>query len=248
MEQSATLEKALDVLFHLHAAGVARGTSDVGRAMRMPKTTAHRLLGSLARRGFVERDERGRWRPGIALVALGLGVLEREPVVEAARPVLEEAAEQLGETFFLVGARGGRLFVLDKAEGAGFLRASPRVGTELPAHATAVGRLYLALAPEAVTLPAGPLERFTPHTRVARDALAREVARIRARGWAENRDEWIEGLCAVAAPVRAGDRLVAVLALAGPAARVQTGERSRSVRAALRAAARVSARLEGRST
>jgi DNA-binding IclR family transcriptional regulator len=82
------IEKALEVLFHLHAAGEARGVSAVGRALGLPKSSAHRLLAALAGRGLVERDGEGRWRPGMALVALGLGVLEREPVVMAARPVL----------------------------------------------------------------------------------------------------------------------------------------------------------------
>ena len=55
-------------------------------------------------------------------MALGLGALESDPIVVAARPVLEEGAQALGETFFLVAARAGCLVVLDKAEGTGFLR------------------------------------------------------------------------------------------------------------------------------
>ena len=68
----------------------------------------------LGRRGLVERDASGRYRPGMGLVALGLGALGREPVVAAARPLLEADAAELGETVFLVGARAGRLIVLDK--------------------------------------------------------------------------------------------------------------------------------------
>ena len=96
-------------------------------------------MNSIGRRGLVERDERGRYRPGMALVALGLGVLEHEPVVGAAEPVLERTAADVGETVFLAAARAGRLRVLDKREGSGFLRASPRVGAEIPLHATAIG-------------------------------------------------------------------------------------------------------------
>lgn len=115
------------------------GVTDLGRALGLPKSSAHRLLAALAKRGLVDRDDRDRYRPGIALLALGLGVLDSEPIVAAARQVLEAGARDLGETHFLVGARGGRLLVLDKAEGSGFLRASPQVGSSVPVHATAVG-------------------------------------------------------------------------------------------------------------
>jgi IclR family acetate operon transcriptional repressor len=244
LESLATVDRALDVLQHLHSEGRPLGVSEVGRALKLPKSTVHRVLSALARRGFVERDARGRCRPGMALVALGVGVLEREPVVLAARRVLEREAELLGETLFLAGARGGRLLVLDKQEGTGFLRAAPRVGAEVPLHATAVGKLYLAFDPDAVER-LEPLERFTPRTRTDRAAIERELARVRARGFAENREEWIPGLFGAAAPVWSGERLVAALAVAGPASRVQGGERERFVTRIRAAADRVAARLAG---
>ena len=117
------------------------------------------MLRSLGRRGLVERDERGRYRAGIGLLALGLGVVDREPIVAAARPVLEDRALALGETFFLVVARAGELVVLDKAEGTGFLRAAPQVGSRVPVHATAAGKLYLAFAPDQVAALPRPGER-----------------------------------------------------------------------------------------
>ena len=81
MEAQTTIEKAVDVLFHLHGEPAARGVTDIGRALGMPKSSAHRVLAALGRRGLVEKDERGRYRPGIGLIALGLGALDREPVV-----------------------------------------------------------------------------------------------------------------------------------------------------------------------
>jgi DNA-binding IclR family transcriptional regulator len=176
-------------LFHLHEQPASRGVSELGRALKLPKSTAHRLLASLSRRGLVERDALGRYRPGIALVALGLGVLEREPLVEASRPVLERSAETLGETIFLSGARAGRLYVLDKQEGSGFLRAAPRVGSEIPAHATAIGKVYLAFAP--TTLPG--TRAASLHAGDARRParLAARTERVRAGGVAEMHDEWI---------------------------------------------------------
>lgn len=222
-----TVDKAIDILFHLHAQGGARGVSAIGRALDMPKSSVHRLLGALRHRGLVEQDEQGRYRPGMGLIALGLGALEREPVVVAARPVLERAVEALGETFFLVAARGGRLVVLDKVEGTGFLRAAPRVGQSVPVHATAVGKLQLAFGPQALepkpddgVAASGPLEAFTPSTRTSARALAREVELARSRGFAANVDEWIAGLSVIAAPVLRHGQLIAQVALAASTPRI----------------------------
>jgi len=243
LEQSASIEKALDVLHHLHGEGRPCGPSEIGRALELPRSTVHRLLAALGRRGFVESDARGQYRPGIALVALGVGVLAREPVVVAARPILEREAESVGETIFLSAARAGKLYVLDKEEGSGFLRASPKIGAEIPAHATAIGKVWLAFAPERVE--ATRQTAFTKHTRTG-PALERELGRVRAQGFAENRDEWIAGLTGVSAPVMVGGVLVAALAISGPSARMRAVRR---LAPRVVAAARdVAMRLEGRKS
>jgi len=240
----SSVEKALDLLQALHEAPGPLGPSALARALGLPKSTAHRLLVPLVRRGLVERDAQGAYRPGFGLVALGLGVLRSDPLVAAARPVLEAEARATGETVFLTAARGGRIAVLEKAEGAGFLRAAPQVGSTVPPHATAVGKLYLAYAPDDVALE-DPLVAYTPSTRVTREALAAEVARARAEGFAVNRDEWIAGLAVVAAPVRVAGRMPAALALAAPTARVEALGAERLARRLVAAADAVAARLAG---
>lgn len=243
---AATVEKAVDLLFALAHAGEPLGVSELGRRLDVPKSSLHRLARALVGRGLLERDERGRYRPGFALVALGLGVLEADPVVAAARPVLEGEARALGETVFLTAARAGRIVVLDKAEGTGFLRAAPQVGAEVPVHATAVGKLYLAFAAEQVASP-GALERFTARTPADALRLASEVERARRVGWASNREEWIAGLSVVAAPVRRGERMWAALAVATATARMDELGGEQVAARVVEAAERVAARLSGQA-
>jgi DNA-binding IclR family transcriptional regulator len=245
MESLGTVDKAVDVLFALHGAAGALGVTALARSLGLPKSSTHRLLATLTRRGLVERTDGGRYRPGIGLVALGLGAMEREPLCTAARPVLESSAAALGETVFLVDARGRHLVVLDKVEGRGFLRAAPQVGSVVPVHATAAGKLFLAHAPERVEpAPASP-ERFTARTLRSRRALERAAREAREQGYAENRDEWIEGLSVLAVPIFARGELFGVLAVAASSPRMaELGGRVR--RCALDAAASIAARLEGR--
>jgi DNA-binding IclR family transcriptional regulator len=241
---TSTVEKSIEVLFHLHGAGEALGVSALGRSLGLPRSTVHRLLAPLLRRGLVERDAVGRYRPGFALVALGLGVLRGDPLVAAARPVLEAEAQELGETVFLTAARGGRIAVLEKAEGRGMLRAAPQVGSTVPVHATAVGKLQLAFAPEDVVL-GEPFDAFTPATRATPEALAREVELARRRGFAENRDEWIPGLAVVAAPVLVAGSMTGAVSIAVPSARLAELDPTALAARAVRAGARVAARLSG---
>ena len=248
MEQkdtAGTIEKALDVLFYLHEAPEPQGVTAIGRALGMPKSSTHRLLSALGKRGLVEQDARGRYHVGIGLVALGLGALEREPVAVAARPVLEARALEVGETFFLVVARAGRLLVLDKAEGSGFLRAAPRLGSTVPVHATAVGKLYLAFAPELLRKPENTLERFTDNTTTDQAELAASVEAARRDGWASNLEEWIPGLSVLAAPIRPAGRMVGTVALAAAAPRVNELGIDYLAHCVVDAADSIAARLRG---
>ena len=251
MEALTTVEKAIDVLFHLHSESGARGVTAISRALGAPKSSTHRLLSALSRRALLEKDDRGRYRPGVGLVALGLGALDREPVVVAARPVLEAEAHSLEETVFLVAARAGRIIVLDKAEGSGFLRAAPRVGAAVPVHATAVGKLYLGLGEGAIPMPRGALERFSDETLTDVASLKVEVARAAERGFAVSIDEWIPGLSVVAAPIlaaAAGGRMLAALAVAAPTPQMRSLGIGEIGRRSIAAAERIAARLAGVST
>jgi DNA-binding IclR family transcriptional regulator len=246
MEQTA-IDKALDVLFHLHASPLALGVSELGRSLHLPRSSAHRLLSSLKRRALVEQDEAGRYRPGVGLIALASGVLERDPLVAAARPVMEASAESLGDTFFLVAARGGRILVLDKAEGTGVLRASPRLGSTVPLHATAVGKLYLAHAPEQVWSAEGQdaRERFTAQTLADDEALRAEAQAAAARGYATNRQEWIAGLYVVAAPIAVASRMLGAVCAALPTTRMLELAEADVAARVMDAAAQIARRLRG---
>lgn len=242
----STIDKALDTLFLLSERNTAVRLSDIARELCMPRSSVHRILAPLVRRGLAERDEDGRYRIGFGLLALGLGVASREPLATMAKPVLEAAAADLGETFFLVVARAGTLVVLEKAEGNGFLRAAPRLGATVPVHATAVGKLYLAFAPDAVA--ADDLTRFTPATIRGRKALAAEVERVRVQGWATNVEEWQAGLCVAAAPIVSGGRLHGTVALAMVAARFSAIGINAATRRVVHAAEGIALRMEGRAS
>ena len=236
MEGSGTVDKAVRVLEALAEAGAPRALADLARDVVLPKPTLHRLLASLCRHDLVEQDGEGRYALGIGLVRLGLGALSVDPFVRVARGELERAVRAFGETFFLVGARAGRLVVLDKVEGTGLLRAAPSVGTEVPVDVTATGRLFLGLDPDALA-----------DTQRARRVPKRAIERAVERGYDVNEGEWIDGLFVVAAPVLAGGRLFGTVACAGAATQLAGERRDEAVHRTRKLAERIARALGARA-
>lgn len=232
MEHAGTVDKALQILWALSRARGSASLSALAAELSLPKPTLHRLLGSLAAHELVEQHADGRYALGVGLLRLGLGAQAADPLVRAARPALEQAARDFGETFFVVGARGGKLVVLDKVEGTGVLRAAPSVGSEVPVGSTASGRLYLGLEPDLLAVPVETQRKL-------RQAAARAVA----RGFDLNQGEWITGLTVVAAPVRANGRMFGTVACAGADSQLRAERLDQAVQWTKQVATRVTRAL-----
>jgi DNA-binding IclR family transcriptional regulator len=137
-----------------------------------------------------------------------------------------------------VGARAGKLVVLDKVEGTGLLRAAPSVGTEVPVETTASGRLYLGIEPDALR------DAAQRAGKAARRAMELAVE----RGYDLNRGEWIAGLSVVAAPVCATGRMHGTIACAAAEAQLDEARLAEAIRRTRAVADRVSRALDGRKT
>lgn len=229
-----TVEKSTDLLFALSAGGTSRTVTSLAGEMGWPKASTHRLLRSLMHRRLVDQDGAGLYCLGAGIVTLGLSASHGEPLIRACQPALAEYSQQLGETLYLVTARAGELVVSHKVEGRSFLRASPSVGSRLPPHATAAGRVFLAFAPAQLSVPKAlqPFTRLTPRG----DKLKSAVERERQQGYAVSLEEWCEGLSAVAAPILVSGRLLGSVGMACTSARFHQMGVSTAVKAVLAAA------------
>jgi DNA-binding IclR family transcriptional regulator len=215
--------RALAVLDALAEHPEGLGVNELARRIGVSASTASRLLATLESGGIVERAAGGPYRLGMRLVALADGVLERLDVRELARPRLRALAAGTGETATLSVPGERDAVTVDFVPGAASVVSLARVGRPSVAHATAVGKVALAFGDAAAPTQ---LAAYTERTIVGADALAREVTRVRERGWAEAVGEREPDLNALAAPVlgRAGE-LAAILGLQGPAARLDEARR-----------------------
>ena len=211
-------ERAIAVLDTV-AEGGELGTNEIARRTGMTPSTVSRQLGTLAASGLVERvPTNGRYRLGIRLVHLANALLARLDVRTVARPHLEELTAETGETATLSVPAEDDAVTIDFVPGAHQVQPVSRLGRPSIAHATSAGKVMLAFSGR--DLPTGPLRAYTTHTITDPQTLARQIADVRQRGWAEAVEEREPGLSAIAAPIRSsrGD-LEAIVALQGPSSR-----------------------------
>jgi DNA-binding IclR family transcriptional regulator len=216
--QVAAVQRAVAILGELADARGELGTNEIARRTGINVSTISRILATLVSGGLVEHvAATGRYRLGIGVVRLANAVHERLDIRSLARPHLAELASQTRETATLSVPGEHEAITLDFVQSPLSVRSVAEVGRTSAAHASAVGKVFLA---HGGRLPGGALQAYTERTIVDRAVLEVEVARVRERGWAEALGEREEDLNAVAAPVlSAAGTLVAVLGVQGPAVR-----------------------------
>ena len=184
-----------------------------------------------------------RFLAGSVLLELGHAFARSHTLMNQARPLLERLAKDVGETAHLGVLSGRQVVHLDGVLPDQLVLTGLRVGDRLDAHCTALGKALLAgeLATRSVGLGApfggadaapapGGLEaelagasltRFTQATLCDPTKLVEDLRAIQLNGYATDLEEYAQGLCCVAAPVRdASARIVGALSLSGPAMRL----------------------------
>jgi DNA-binding IclR family transcriptional regulator len=230
--------RTLDVLEALAESRQRRSLVELARALEIPKSSLHGILRTMIRRGWVEADATGtRFGLGIRALQVGAAYLEADDATGLLAGVLDDLATQFGETVHLGRLDGAHVVYLAKRESVHPLRLYSAIGRHLPAHATALGKALLAERPDEVVdrLLTWPLPALTRHTITDPDALHAELATIRARGYAVDREENTEGMVCFAVAVPLHSPPVDAVSLSVPVSRLDPGSEERIV-AALRAA------------
>jgi DNA-binding IclR family transcriptional regulator len=222
--------------------------SEATLALKVPRSTAYRLLRSLeASRLLVYDAHRHTYRLSMALARLGHVALASVDLRGVCRPYLRRLVEETGESAFLLIVEGLAAVVIDTHESGAPLRLTRPVGTPWPLHAGASNKVLLAHLPPDVQdeVLRRPLARITPRTCTDARRLAAELARIRRTGYAVSAGELTPDVIGMAVPILSGDRLMGALAVAGPVSRVPAGRISRIVARLQAAAAEIVRDLEG---
>lgn len=194
--------------------------SELADELRIPRSTAHRVLANCVETGYVRQEYAGgRYVTGPALQEMALGMSWALSVHSIVSPILNEVRDQLSLTTSIAVLEGRTVRYASSLEGGSRHRLASRLGRVRPAHATAAGKAILAFcAPAELTrrYPGRKLCSATDRTVTDWDQLTRQLDAIRARGWATSIGESEPSINGVAVPVMtlSGDAAAAISVVA----------------------------------
>jgi DNA-binding IclR family transcriptional regulator len=217
-------ERALEILELVAAAERPLTTSDIGRALRYPRSSLHGLLQTMTKRHWLELvDSERAYALGIRTWEVGHSYLRAIDLADRAQPFMQRLRDQLDETIQLAMLDGRYNVYIGKVTGTQRLILASEVGRRLEAHATGIGKVLLAgLGDDELDrlFDGIVLERFTEHTIPDYEALKVELEAIRNRGYGTDDEEYTGGVRCVAAPVRdASGAVVAAMSVSVPTIR-----------------------------
>jgi IclR family transcriptional regulator, pca regulon regulatory protein len=219
-----SIAKALTVLRCFDEKHRALTLSEVASRASLTRATARRILLTLVGLGYARSDGRS-FELTPRVLGLGYAYLSSMGFADAVRPYVAEASRLAQESSSISVLDVTEIVYVCRVHTERIMSISLGVGTQLPAHVTAMGRVMLAQLPDdelRARLERVRFLRFTPRTVTSPTRLLRILAEIRAQDFAVVEEELEPGLSSIAAPIR--DRsgaVVAALNFGGPTARLQ---------------------------
>lgn len=234
------LERALAILQSFKINN-EKSVADLANEVGLSLSTTYRLAERLRTLGFLEVNPRtGLWRLGTEVVQLGVAALQTTDIMEIAPPILHQLSERTREAVNLAVFDSDRMILVYREQGPQSVTISSRLGSHRPMHASSLGKAYMAAMEEtelSALIEKLTLNPYTDRTITDRDALRREVAGIRQRGYAVDDSEFEATLaCCASAVFDHRGMPVAAISASGPVERIEgrTAEIGEAVRTTAR--------------
>jgi len=241
------IHRILEALRRHYKTGMTN--KEISREIGIPPSTSYRILASLLKYDYVRRNRKdARYFLGFTHLRLAEAVVEGMDLSAVCLPYLEELHNQTEETTFFALFNGQQCVTMQTC-GQVDTRVAVGLGEVMPLHAAASGKAVLAFLSrkEAERLLRGmKLEIFTPRTHRSVGALRKELEEIRRTGIAVNRQEFHNGINALAAPIFNNEgRPVGSIALVGTSIDLDPAQLEEYAPLFIEAAASITERLGG---
>jgi DNA-binding IclR family transcriptional regulator len=243
-----SIERALSVLQCLGYSKRGFSISEISRRLKIPKSSAHLILTTLERRGFLQKNtQTGRFHFGLQLVSLSRSALENLDLREEARPFLRDLMQESGLTVHMAVLERDEAVIIEKVEAPGLVRLASWIGRRLDVNCTGVGKVLMAFLPNdelEYLLRTKAFARHNSRTIISGSALRRELMLVKQAGYALDNEEDEPGVCCIGAAVF-DDRgnAVAAISVAGTTSQIGIDRVPILARQVKRAARRISMRL-----
>ncbi len=226
-----SIERAAAILRLLSGRNRRLGVVDIAGEVGLPKGTVHGILRTLQKEGFIEQEaETGKYRLGAALLHMGSSYLDGNELRTRALNWSDSLATRTHEAVRIGTLHEAKVLIVHHVFRPDDSLQTLEVGTLLPAHASALGKVLLAYNPYyAGEVVRAGLDAYTAATITDPERLDRELARVRAQGWAAEIGEMAPGQVAYGAPiVDRHDLTVGAIGISGPPERLLAARQPRN--------------------
>ncbi len=205
MPKVLSLDKSLTVLEAIfqHRDGI--GTRALAAQLKLNVASVHNIAQTFCKRGYLRQDPDSKvFYPGIRLLLLGRHPSYIRSLSLSASAIVDDVARKLNESVMLASMDHGRVLNLKYVPSRQALRVQESEDMSQHAYCTAVGKILLTSMTEtefSIYLHEVHFQSFTPHTITTAERLRQEVQTVREKGYAQTRDEFCEGISAVAVPI-----------------------------------------------
>lgn len=196
---------------------------EVARRTNLPKSTTHRLLATLAARGYVQMKPDGMYSLGLKAWEVGCRAVVGIGILEGTQPHLDDLADKSGESVFVSVLSGVNVTYISARRARTPVAMHAELGSQAPAHATASGRAILAFSgSETVDAVVNHgLKQLTAYTVVDPGAFRESLNVVKRQGYAIAWRERYDDLAGVAAPIMDyTGKVCAAIAVGGPTSRL----------------------------
>lgn len=194
------------------------GVRTLSSKLNLPPSTIHRLLSTLQKRSFVQKNDSGKYRLGVKLIELGHAAMDQLDLCREADPELRKLAAVICLTVNLAILDESDIIYVQKITDTASFALNIRIGQRKSAYCRALGKVLLAhLDPEELRKRIqGPLEALTPNTIVDPEMLMRHLSMVKEQGYAIDDEEAQLNCICVAAPIwNSQKKVVAAVSISG---------------------------------
>ncbi|MBX2826164.1 MAG: IclR family transcriptional regulator [Gammaproteobacteria bacterium] len=223
--KGSTVTRVLDILEAVAVSPRPLTPTELSESLNIPKASIHRLCSTLESEGYLQTRLSGRGLlPGHRFQKVALGAMASSAHRAEQHAILVGLSRRIGETCNISVPDGSEMIYFDRAETHWPVRVQLKVGSRVPAHCTAAGKMFLsslASARRQRILSNITLDGYTENTLTDVTALEQELESTRLRGYSTDNQEYIDGMVALAVAVTdQNDRLFATLSFHAPTMRI----------------------------
>jgi DNA-binding IclR family transcriptional regulator len=193
--------------------------------LNISKSTLHGILATLINIRYISKDENSNnYRLGLHLFEIGNAISRKLDERRISVPYMQSLCEKTGETVHLAVFEGGEVLYLNKQESNSSIRIITESGLKLPVHCSGLGKVLLSDLDDCEImdlLDKKGMAKYTETTITSPQNFLKEIADVRIKGYASDRQEFMVGLKCIAAPIRdINGKVTCAISISGPVSRM----------------------------